>query len=242
MSAASQKTYVLVHGAWHGGWCWRDVARDLRARGHRVLTPTQTGVGERRHLLSAGITLDTFVADVLNVFEMEELTDVILVGHSFAGLTISGVADRLASRIRHLVYLDCLILQGGESPFSGLPDDVVAARRRLAAERGGGVAIPAPSIQSFGIPEDHPQADWVRRHLTPHPLGTYESPLHLTNPLGNGLPCTYVVSTAPIYAPLETSREWVRAQPGWNWLEIASGHDAMVLAPDKLADLLDRIG
>ena len=118
MSAAPQpagKTYVLLHGAWHGGWCWRPVAEGLQARGHRVFTPTQTGLGERSHLLSRDITLDVFVADLANVFESEDLADVVLVGHSFGGLAISGVADRMPERILHLVYLDSLILEDGRA-------------------------------------------------------------------------------------------------------------------------------
>lgn len=238
------KTYVLLHGAWHGGWCWRPVADALRAAGHRVLTPTQTGLGERRHLLSRDITLDTFVADLTNLIEAEELTDAILVGHSFGGLAISGAADRMPERIRHLVYLDSLILEGGQSPFSVLPPEVVAARRRLVAEQGDGIAIPPAPVSAFGIPEDHPRAGWVRRRLTPHPAGTYESPLRLANPVGNGLPRSYIACTAPIYAPLEGVRQWVRRQPqpGWNWIEIATGHDAMVTAPEELARMLAAIG
>src|SRR5689334_9251064 len=137
----SGKTYVLVHGAWHGGWCWRDVAQALRQVGHRVSTPTQTGLGERNHLLSKDITLDTFALDIVNHIEADELNDVILVGHSFAGTSISGVADRIPGRIRHLVYLDSVILENGQSPFSVLPADVVAARRKLVAEQGKGIFI-----------------------------------------------------------------------------------------------------
>jgi pimeloyl-ACP methyl ester carboxylesterase len=238
----SAKTYVLLHGAWHGGWCWRPVADALRAQGHRVFTPTQTGLGERRHLLSREITLDTFVADVANLIEMEDLQDIILVGHSFGGLTISGVADRMPDRIRHLVYLDSLVLEGGQSPFGVLPPDVVAARRKLAAEQGLGIAIPPPSPTAFGVPEDHPQAAWVRQHLTPHPVGTYESPLRLEHPIGNGRPRTYIHCTNPNYAPLEGSRQLVRRQQGWQWKEIATGHDAPVLAPAELARMLIEIG
>ena len=124
------KTYVLVHGAWHGGWCWRAVADALRAKGHRVFTPTQTGLGERKHLLSREITLDTFVDDLTNLIEMEELQNIILVGHSFGGSPISGVADRMPDRIGHLVYLDSLVLEGGQSTFIiAWCRDVVAARR-----------------------------------------------------------------------------------------------------------------
>lgn len=236
------KTYVLLHGAWHGAWCWRHVAAGLRARGHAVFTPTQTGLGERHHLLSRDITLDTFVADVVNAIEAEELEDVILVGHSFGGLGITGAADRIPGRIRHLVYLDSMVLEGGQSAFGRLPEDVVAARRALIAKEGGGIALPPPPVSAFGIPEDHPLAPWVRRRLTPHPAGTYESPLLLRHPVGNGLPRTYIACTAPLYGPLEGARQWVKRQPGWTWLEIATGHDAMVTAPEELTRMLAAIG
>ena len=232
------KTYVLVHGAWHGGWCWRDLADALRAQGHRVFAPTQTGLGERKHLLSRDITLDVFVDDVANLMEAEELRDAILVGHSFGGSAISGVADRMPEAVRHLVYLDSLILEPGQSPFGILPADVVAARRKLVAEQGNGVSVQPPPPAAFGIPEGHPEAEWVRRRLTPHPAGTYESPLRLENPVGNGRPCTYIACTAPIYGPLEGTRRWVKRQSGWRWQEIATGHDAMVTAPAELARML----
>jgi pimeloyl-ACP methyl ester carboxylesterase len=235
-------TYVLVHGAWHGGWCWRLVAEPLRAAGHCVFTPTMTGLGERRHLLSRDITLDTCITDIANVLETEELQDIILVGHSFGGSVISGVADRMPERIRHLVYLDSVILENGQRPIDILPPDVVASRRKLVAEKGNGVAIPAPPVTDFGIPDDHPNAEWVRRHLTPHPFGTYESPLILASPVGNGRPRTYIQCTSPVYAPLERARQWVKRQQGWQWCEIATGHDAMVTEPAELARMLMDIG
>lgn len=237
-ASGGAKTYVLVHGAWHGGWCWRDVADALRTQGHRVFTPTQTGLGERRHLLSRDVTLDVFVDDVANLMEAEELRDAILVGHSFGGSAISGVADRMPGAVRHLVYLDSLMIEPGQSPFGMLPPEVVAARRRQIAEQGNGVSIPPPPPSAFGVPEDHPGAAWVARRLTPHPAGTYESPLRLKNPVGNGRPRTYIACTAPVYGPLESSRQWVKRQGGWNWQEIATGHDAMVTAPVELARML----
>ena len=236
------KTYVLQHGAWHGGWCWRFVADILRDNGHRVFTPTQTGLGERRHLLSHEVTLDVFVDDLANLLEAEELHDIVLVGHSFGGLAVSSVADRMPERIRHLVFLDGLILQGGQSPFSVLPADVVAKRRKQAADTADGLAIPVPPVTVFGIAEDHPEAAWVQRRLTPHPLGSYESPLKLANPVGNGRPCTYIRCTDPAYGPLEASRQWVADQPGWQRQGIATGHDAMVTAPRELAQALATIG
>ena len=130
-AATTAQTFVLVHGAWHGGWCWSRVADRLRSAGHRVFTPTQTGLGERRHLLSKDITLDTFTADIVNAIEAEELSDIILVGHSFGGNAISGVADTIPGRIRHLVYLDSLMVEGGKAPF----DTAAAGCRRPPAAR-----------------------------------------------------------------------------------------------------------
>jgi pimeloyl-ACP methyl ester carboxylesterase len=167
--------FVLLHGAWHGGWCWREVAALLRARGHAVTTPTQTGLGERRHLFSGAITLDTFVQDVVAHLEAEEIEDAVLVGHSFGGLGISGAADRMPQRIRRLVYLDALVLEDGQAPFDIMPQAVVDSRRQLAAEQGGGLFIPIPPVAAFGVPEDHPRAAWMRRRMTPHPLGTYDT-------------------------------------------------------------------
>ena len=236
------KTYVLVHGAWHGGWCWKEVARELRRMGHRVSTPTQTGLGERKHLLSKDITLDTFAADIINHIEAEELNDIILVGHSFGGTSITGAADKIPNRIRHLVYLDSVILENGQSVFSVLPPDVVAARRKTVAEQGQGAFIPPPPPTAFGIPENHASADWVKRRLTPHPVGTYESPMRIANPVANGRPRTYIACTNPIYGPLEGARQWVKKQENWKWQEIATGHDAMVIAPSELAHILTTIG
>jgi pimeloyl-ACP methyl ester carboxylesterase len=236
------KTFVLVHGAWHGGWCWRDVARPLRAAGHTVFTPTQTGLGERRHLLSGAVGLEVFALDVAHLLEAEELTDVVLVGHSFGGLTITAVADRLPDRLRHLVYLDAGVVHSGSSVFSEYPADLVAARRAAAAASPGGLSMPPPPPAFFGIP-DGPRAAWVARRMTPHPIATYEQPLALRNPvIGNGRPCTYVACVAPLYAPLEVYRQrvqgFIAAGLPWSWRELATGHDAMVLAPEALAEVL----
>ncbi|GJD48436.1 Haloalkane dehalogenase [Methylobacterium crusticola] len=234
-------TFVLVHGAWHGGWCWVRVADRLRAAGHRVLAPTCTGLGERAHLLDRNLTLDTFGRDVAGVIVAEELRDVILVGHSFGGLAISAVADAMPERLRHLVYLDAMIVEPGRAPFDVLPPEVAAARRRAAAESSGSLSLPAPPAAAFGVldPDD---AAWVERRLTPHPLGTYESPLTIRGPVGNGLPRTYVDCTDPSYPALDGVKAWVRRQPGWGWRELATGHDAMVSAPDALAALLCGLG
>lgn len=235
-----RKTFVLVHGAWHGGWCWHQVASLLRGRGHVVITPTQTGLGERAHLLSTSITLDTFVTDVANVLKWEDLTDVVLVGHSFAGSTISGVADRMRERVAELIYVDAAVLENGETPFSKLPKDLVEARTKAAQQSSGGLSLPVPPASAFGV-TDANQAAWLEARLTPHPFSTFVSPLNLANKVGNGLPATYIVCSDPIYAPLQASRDWVQRR-GWKMREIRSGHDAMVIAPEALADILDSGG
>lgn len=242
--AGAAKTYLLVHGSWVGGWYWAPVAERLRGMGHRVFAPTLTGLGERRHLLSPGLTLDTAVEDVANVIEAEELRDVVLVGHSFGGAPVTGVADRMPERIRHLVYLDANIIENGQSFLDTLPPDVAEARRQAAREAGGGVpAIPPPlaAFPVFGIPEG-PVADWLRRRLTPHPLAYYETPLRLGHPVGNGRPCTYVSLTSPANPSQEPSRRWARGRPGWDWVELAQGHVAPATAPDEVARLLAGLG
>ena len=231
--------FVLLHGAFHGGWCWPRVAAPLRAAGHRVFTPTQTGLGERAHLLSPGITLDTFTQDLVAVLETEELTEAVLVGHSFGGCAVTGAADRAPGRIRQLIYLDSTIPRDGRTPLDLSTAESAALRRRLAAETGG-LSVAPPDPSEYAVPPG-PDADWLRRRMTPHPFGTFNSALHLSAPPGNGLPRTYVACTAPAYAPLAGHRAWVRAQPGWDWRDLAAGHDAMVTAPNLLADLLQDL-
>ena len=153
--------YVLVHGAWHGGWCWSRVAERLRAAGHRAFTPTCTGLGERAHLMSPDITLDTFTDDITGMIEAEELTEVILVGHSFGGLPVSGVAERMPSRLRHLVYLDALLVEPGQRPFDILAPDIVARRLKTAEDSSGGVSLPPQPPESFGVTDPGDIACWV---------------------------------------------------------------------------------
>ncbi len=234
-TTTNSRDFVLVHGAWHGGWCWREVAARLRATGHRVHAPTMTGLGERAHLLRADTGLSTCIADICAVIEAEELQDLVLVGHSFAGVVISGVADRVASSIRQLVYLDALVVQHGASALSVFPPEVQRERSRTIDAEGWRIAIPPPS--KFGV-TDPQQAAWLERRLTPHPLKTYTDPLLLQHPLGNGLRKTYVAVTEPAYAPLAPVRDWVRAETDWEYRELAAGHDAMLTSADVLASLL----
>jgi len=240
MLAMTPKNYVLVHGAYHGAWCWKDVAAGLRALGHRVATPTWTGLGERSHLLKFGPTLETFIEDVAQVIRYEDLEDVVLVGHSFAGSVVSALADRMPQRLRHLVYLDALVLRSGESSASRSPERIAAYRARAMASDDP-LGIPPADPAHFGITDPH-QAAWLQPKLTPHPLQSYYDPLHLQHPLGNGLPATYIACTEPYFASTALSREIAKATPGWTCLEIPTAHDAMVLMPRELTAMLAAIG
>ncbi|MEE4010882.1 alpha/beta fold hydrolase [Roseibium sp. FZY0029] len=233
------RTFVCVHGVWHGGWCWSRLATILRARGHRVTTPTQTGLGERLHLLSPDITIQTFVEDIARHLQCEDLRDVTLVGHSFGGIPITGVADILPERIAKLVYLDAIMLESGETWFDFLPKDLAEDRRKLAESSSGGLSLPPASPESFGItrPED---IAFLELRLTPHPFRTFTTALELKHPVGNGLPAHYIECTDPPYPPAKVALARAQAK-GWPVSQIATGHDAMVSEPKALADLLEGI-
>jgi pimeloyl-ACP methyl ester carboxylesterase len=237
---ATGKTYVLIHGAFHGGWCWQQVAARLRAAGHVVYTPTLTGAGERSHLLSETVTLDTWTKDILNVIRYEELSDVILIGHSFGGLTVSAVADKAKDRLRHLVYLDALMVGRGHSTFDERAPEDVGKSIAVALQTSGGLTLPPPPPAAYGV-TDPAAAARVARLLTPQPLAVYLGKLQLDNPVGNGLPATYIGCTDPPLAAVAASHTAAQAM-GWTYLTIRSGHDAMIIAPDELAGMLAQIG
>lgn len=236
------RTFVLVHGAWHGGWCWRRVADVLMARGNRVFTPTLTGVGDRAHLFSKDISLQTHVEDILAVVETEELSDFVLVGHSYGGFVISGVADALRERVSHYVYLDASVppdMSPGAS-FSWAdfnPPEAREARLRLVREQGNGVALPAPPPSAFAVTKASDVA-WLQRRLRPMPVGTYIGTFTFASSGSNGLKRTYIASSKPPYALLVSTRDRIRDDNTWSFTTIEAGHDSMVTAPDELASLL----
>ena len=233
-------TYLLVHGAWHGGWCWREVRAGLELLGHKTYAPTLTGLGERAHLLSADITLDTHIGDVAKIIEDEQLEEVVLVGHSYAGALLPGVAERLPDQISRLVFLDAAILKDGESLFSLVDPAIVEDRRREARRLHDGLAIPVPSGEALGIRDAALWAE-VAPRLTPHPIATYDSPARLSGMPGAGLACDYIRCVEPEYAPLAWARERARHY-GWPMHDLPSGHDAMLIAPADLVSLLDQVG
>ena len=231
------RNYVLVAGAWHGGWMWRKVANLLRAAGHQVFAVTNTGLGERHHLLRNDVTFDVFIDDIVNVIEWEELRDVYLVGHSFSGRTVSAVADRIPERLKRIVFLDAVLSQNGESMLDTLPPAAREERVRSVREVDGVKVVPPPEPAALGVtaPED---AAWLKRRLTPHPLSTYTSPLRLAHPLGNSVPCTYIHCIDPISTAIGPSAAYAKSRADWQNLEIRSGHDAMVISPGPLSEML----
>ena len=241
--------FVLVHGAWHGGWCWRDVRQTLEENGHRVFTPTLTGLGERSHLLSHDLDIETHISDVMNLLVWEELSDVILVGHSYGGMVITGVADRAKDRLHHVVYLDAFIPVDGQSSATHIVkllnpnarDEEFAAeinRRLIAGNALGG--SPPDLDRLFDIPmgmaEKH---SWVRRRVTPHPVGTQVTPVHLKNGGAEGLPRTYILCAgAPRRTPFMVLADRVRHDEGWIYRELDTTHDSMVTMPRETSALL----
>ncbi len=231
--------FLLIHGAWHGGWVWNEISEILRYQRYSVSTPTLTGLGEKKHLLSSKITIETFIEDVVNHIIFENLNNIILVGHSFAGSVISGVADRLKDRIKKLIYFDAMILIDGQKPFDITPKETVEQRIELAKKFGYNISIPAPSADAFGV-FDIKKSLLLEEKLTPHPLSAFQSKLILKNEVGNGIPLSYIFCTKPVYKILESSREVVRKMK-WPIFELNAGHDAMLTHPKETLNLLMKI-
>jgi pimeloyl-ACP methyl ester carboxylesterase len=234
-------TFVLVHGSMHGGWCWKRVVPLMRAAGHEVYTPTLTGLGERLHLAHPGIDLDTHIRDLLEVLEFEDLHDVVLVGHSYGTMVITGVADRVPERISHLVYLDGAMASDGQAVLDLFPPEWRASRRaQVDAEGDGWRQLPPADLTVWGISQD--DEAWVRSKLVPQPFKTFTQPLRLTHAAGFGGPKTFIACLeAPAAGWRDAMVDRVRAEPGWHYRELATGHDAMITAPGALTGLLLEI-
>jgi pimeloyl-ACP methyl ester carboxylesterase len=227
-------TFVLVHGAWHGGWCWRRVADRLRAGGHTVHTPTLTGLGERSHLLRAGIGLDTHIADVVNAMTWESLGDVVLCGHSYGGFIISGVAERLETAIRSLVFLDAFMPRDGES-VRDLTGPAVRDAIAAAVERRD-LAIPPRPAEAFGVnPADRA---WVDRLCVPQPIATFTDPIKLSGAVERIARKVYVRAGSYANPGFDRALAASKSDPSWRACTVACGHDVMVDAPERLCEIL----
>lgn len=239
MSLAA-RCYVLVHGACHGGWCWKPLAERLRALGHAVFTPTLTGLGERSHLLAVQPTLRLFIEDICRVLTFEDLNDVFLVGHSFGGGVITGVAERLPERLRHLVYLDAMVLPNGCSARDVSPPGHIDNYRARAIEIDGCLVVPPGPPEAYDVTNPE-MAAWVSARLTPQPYQTYNDALALRGLPGNGIPATYIACSRPFRPSTGSSRDLAQRMPGWSYIELEAGHNAMMTAVDEMTEVLREL-
>jgi pimeloyl-ACP methyl ester carboxylesterase len=241
-------TYVLVGGAWLGGWCWQKVARRLRDDGHDVYPATLTGLGERTHLASPEVDLETHITDVANLIEYEGLQDIVLLGHSYGGLVVTGAADRIPERISELVYLDTAPLPSGGALIDKFPSEARQRTERQVEELGDGWKFPIPPLEELanlasleGVDQDHLRLLYSR--AAPQPIGTYTQPLRLENPAREGLPkvgilCSFsldqvkemVAGGHPLFREL--------SGPEWRFVELPTGHWPMFSRPEDLAEVL----
>jgi pimeloyl-ACP methyl ester carboxylesterase len=227
-------TFVLVHGAWHGGWCWRRVADRLRRDGHAVFTPTLTGLGERSHLLQPGIDLATHVADVVNLMQWEQLGDVVLCGHSYGGFVISGVAEQMSAAIRAIVFLDAFLPQSGDTILK-LTGPAVQDTIRASLQRGD-LGVPPRPAEAFGVNEADRQ--WVDSLCVPQPIGTFTSPIALSGAREAIARKTYIRARGYANPAFDRALASVQADRSWRCHEVACGHDVMIDRPDRLSELL----
>ena len=225
------RRYVCLPGAWMGAWAWQFVLERLQAAGHEARALPFRGVGERAAELSPMVDNDVFVADTIATLEQEDLSDIVLVGHSFGSLIATLVTDRVPERIAHLVIVDGGIAQDGQSIFGRIPPEIVAKRRKLITVVNRTEVLPRAPVGSMII-DDPELAAWTHRQLTPHPLACYTKPIRLHHPAGNGRPMTYIACTKPRYPVSAGMHEKVQAMPHIRYRPIEAGHNCIISAPD----------
>jgi pimeloyl-ACP methyl ester carboxylesterase len=232
--------YVLVHGGGHGGWCYQPVARLMRAQGHEVYTPTLTGLGEREHLLSPAVDLETHITDVVKLLQFEDLSEVILVGHSYGGMVITGVADRSPGRIRNLVFLDAAMPQNGQSLVDHAGPMMLAARTRSRIVNGMELVLfPGEDPLNFFGVKDPGQIAWMKPKLTPHPWRCFDQKLVLKNEAAmRKVPVSVIVCSSHMN---DEARAALKALSNGRFWEIDTGHDLMVTEPAAVAEMLLRL-
>jgi pimeloyl-ACP methyl ester carboxylesterase len=246
-------TYVLVSGAWLGGWCWQPVAEQLRAIGHDVYPVTPTGLGERSHLASPAVDVDTYIADIVNVIEYEDLHDVVLIGHSYAGLLVTAAADRIPERIALLAYLDSGPVSDGTAYLDLQPPPARQLIERLVEQDGEGWRIPVPSWKELegvmgaslqGLGSD--ERSRMRGRAVAQPLRTWTQPVSLRNPAREHVPKLLITCSFPLTQVREmiaSEHPWFAemASPQWSFLELPTGHWPMFSTPSRLAELLGDV-
>ena len=234
------QTYVLVHGANHGGWCFNRTAERLRGQGHRVFAPTLTGLAERSRDPVGAINLTTHINDILSLFKWEELEDAVLVGHSYGGMVISGVADKIPEKIRNLVFLDAVVPENGKCMADyTFPGDMLLQVLHAVGSVGGGLWLPAPPAAFFNINEaDRVMAD---RLCTPHPMASLLEKISIGTNTESIKHHTYIFATNWNFPPIMQQYELAKARPGWKTFEVECGHDIMLDKPAELAEILSGL-
>ncbi|MCB1997165.1 MAG: alpha/beta hydrolase [Rhodoferax sp.] len=233
---------VLVHGAWAGAWAWQRVLAPLRVAGHAVFAVTLSGCGERRHGLRRDITLQTHIADVTGLVEAEELHGVVLVGHSYGGLVVTGAANALLARdtaaVRQIVYVDAMVPLPGES-WSSRHDEATRTARTAAARASGLNALPPPDPSGFGL--SGPDREWLMRRQGPHPFNAYQEPLFFDADRVAAVPRTFIDCVSPAYPTIAPIRQRVRQTPGFSVVEMATGHYPQIQDPVGFVQLLRSV-
>jgi pimeloyl-ACP methyl ester carboxylesterase len=229
--------FVLVHGAWHGGWCWKKVKYLLEKQGHTVYTPTLTGLGERSHLLNAEIGLDTHILDIVAVLEYEDLSNIILVGHSYAGMVITGVAGKVAERISHLVYLDAFLPENGKALKDYLP--LSNSENEKPQENRDWKVPPRSTAAEFGVSEKQ-DIEWAEKRLGPQSAKTFVQPVVIENPIPDTIKKVYMQLTDD--SPWFVNAAERARKNGFQILSyLEGGHDAMISQPGEIAEMFISI-
>jgi pimeloyl-ACP methyl ester carboxylesterase len=231
------RTFLLIHGSWHGGWCWSRLAPLLVRAGHRVFAPSLTGHGDRKHLLSPAVGLSTHVEDVVNLLDYEELSDVVLVGHSYGGMVISGAADRVAERIGLLVYLDAHVPADGDSMCSLIGEEVEARLKQRVNSEGFGWIMPPTPAEAFGTSPAE-GARWIDRQATPMPWKCYTEQVSIVGPAQKIDRRAYIRCSHHRRPYFETAADRYRGVAGWQVRDLPAAHNVMITHPRLLADTL----
>ena len=236
--AGARKTFVLIHGAWHGGWCWRRVADLLEAKGHKVFAPTLTGLGERSHLLSMDVTLDTHIADIVNLFKWQEIGDACLVAHSYGGWPCSGALEEIGDRVSSIVWLDAFKPEDGQKGADFASDFSRKAMAEAVAK--GELARKAPPASMFMV--NAKDQAWVDSLLTPQPNRVATQPIKLTGAREKVGKKTYIRASKYPQPSFDKALAECKSDKTWKTFEtVTAGHDAMVDEPEWLVDILMQV-
>ena len=227
----AQKTFLLVHGSWAGGWIWRRVADLLEKRGHKVFAPTLTGLGERSHLLDAKVNLATHITDIVNVIKWEQLNNFVLVGHSYGGNVISGVAERAERAISSIVFVDAFVPDNGPLPNSDTVFDAIRA-----AKEKGEIVLKPPPVEFFQNNEN--DRAWLEAMFTPQPIAAYTSSLTFTGARERIAKKTFIRATRYRVPAFDAQYAKVRSNPAWRTYALDCGHHAMVDMPERVTEIL----